>query len=46
MIRVRIQQLEGEMSIHQQRVAQLQVEKEKALTDLIAIRKINRSMEK
>lgn len=42
----RIQQLEGEVSTHQQRVAQLQVEKEKALADLIAIRKLNRSMEK
>ena len=42
----RIQQLEGDISIHQQRVTQLQVEKEKALADLNAIRKINRNLEK
>ncbi len=42
----RISELEEEVSSEQERVGQLQVEKEKVLADLIAIRKINSSIEK
>lgn len=42
----RISDLEETVSTLQDRMGQLQVEKDKALTDLIAIRKINSSMEK
>ena len=40
------QHLQSEVESYQERVSQLLVEKEKALSDLIAIRKINRNMEK
>ncbi len=42
----RISELEELVSAQQEKMGQLQVEKEKVLTDLIAIRKINSSMEK
>lgn len=42
----RLVELEGEVGGARERAAQLQVEKEKALSDLKNIRKINRTMEK
>ena len=42
----RLAELEGELSGAREKVAQLQVEKEKALADLNNIRKINRTIEK
>ena len=42
----RISQLESDLSSQQERVGQLQAQKEKALSDLKAIRKLNRTMEK
>ena len=42
----RVTELESNMRVIQERVTQLQVEKEKALADLINIRKINRTIER
>ena len=42
----RVQQLESEVESQAEKISQLLVEKEKAVADLIAIRKINRNIEK
>ena len=44
--RFRVQQLQLEVESQTEKISQLLVEKEKAVTDLIAIRKINRNIEK
>lgn len=43
---LRVEQLSGESNAAMERVAQLLVEKEKALADLKTIRKTNKTMEK
>lgn len=42
----RVQQLQSEVDTQAEKISQLLVEKEKAVADLIAIRKINRTIEK
>ena len=42
----RAQQLESEVATQAEKISQLLVEKEKAVADLIAIRKLNRTIEK
>ena len=45
-MKFRVQELESEVESQAEKISQLQVEKEKAVADLIAIRKINRTIEK